>query len=65
MSPAALSALALLFARTSGIGWLETLTKGYIEFFQGTPLLMQLFLFFFGVALFGLEVSPGSRPGSR
>jgi polar amino acid transport system permease protein len=50
--------LALLFARTSGIGWLENLTKGYIEFFQGTPLLMQLFLFFFGVALFGLEVSP-------
>jgi polar amino acid transport system permease protein len=30
----------------------------YIEFFQGTPLLMQLFLFFFGVALFGIEVSP-------
>ena len=34
------------------------LTKAYIEFFQGTPLLMQLFLFFFGLALFGVEVSP-------
>lgn len=50
--------LALLFARTSGIAWLVTLTKAYIEFFQGTPLLIQLFLFFFGVALLGVEVSP-------
>lgn len=50
--------LALLFARTSRIGWLEGATKAYVEFFQGTPLLMQLFLFFFGVALFGVEVSP-------
>ena len=37
---------------------LEWFTKIYIEFFQGTPLLMQLFLFFFGIALFGIEVSP-------
>jgi len=50
--------LVLLFARTSKVGWLEFLTKLYIEFFQGTPLLMQLFLFFFGIALFGIEVSP-------
>jgi polar amino acid transport system permease protein len=50
--------LILLFARTSKIGWLEFLTQLYIEFFQGTPLLMQLFLFFFGIALFGVEVSP-------
>lgn len=50
--------LALLFARVSRIRWLEAATRYYIEFFQGTPLLMQLFLFFFGVALFGIEVSP-------
>lgn len=50
--------LILLFLRTSGIKPLEIATKLYIEFFQGTPLLMQLFLFFFGVALFGIEVSP-------
>ena len=50
--------LALLFARVSRIGWLERLTRWYVEFFQGTPLLMQLFLLFFGVALFGVEVSP-------
>ncbi|MGA8614165.1 MAG: amino acid ABC transporter permease [Xanthobacteraceae bacterium] len=50
--------LILLFMRTSGIAPLEWFTKLYIEFFQGTPLLMQLFLFFFGVALFGIDVSP-------
>ncbi|RDV04491.1 amino acid ABC transporter permease [Undibacter mobilis] len=55
--------LILLFLRTSQIKWLEVPTKIYIEFFQGTPLLMQLFLFFFGVALFGLEVSPWMAAG--
>jgi polar amino acid transport system permease protein len=50
--------LVLLFMRTSRVAPLEWFTKSYIEFFQGTPLLMQLFLFFFGVALFGVEVSP-------
>src|SRR5712692_8125164 len=50
--------LLLLFARASSIKPLELFTKGYIEFFQGTPLLMQLFLFFFGIALFGVEISP-------
>ncbi|EHP44314.1 amino acid ABC transporter permease [Cupriavidus basilensis OR16] len=28
----------------------------FIEVFQGTPLLMQLFLAFFGLALFGVEI---------
>jgi polar amino acid transport system permease protein len=50
--------LILLFMRTSGVAALAWFTRLYIEFFQGTPLLMQLFLFFFGVALFGIEVSP-------
>jgi polar amino acid transport system permease protein len=30
---------------------------GYIQFIQGTPLLMQLFVAFFGMAIFGIEVS--------
>jgi polar amino acid transport system permease protein len=50
--------LILLFMRTSRVKPLEVFTKAYIEFFQGTPLLMQLFLFFFGIALLGIEVSP-------
>jgi polar amino acid transport system permease protein len=50
--------LAMLFARVSKSKLLRLITAAYIEFFQGTPLLMQLFLFFFGVALFGVDVSP-------
>ena len=48
--------LIVLFARTSGIKPLVILTKGFIELFQGTPLLMQMFLMFFGLALFGMDV---------
>ncbi len=50
--------LLVLFLRVSRSALLNWLTSAYIEFFQGTPLLMQLFLFFFGLALFGIEVSP-------
>jgi polar amino acid transport system permease protein len=42
--------------RTSKRPALRQATKIYIELFQGTPLLMQLFLAFFGMSLFGLEV---------
>ena len=37
-----------------GIG---RLVAGYVQLFQGTPLLMQLFLAYFGIALFGINVS--------
>ncbi|GAB1578345.1 amino acid ABC transporter permease [Bordetella petrii] len=30
----------------------------YVQIFQGTPLLMQLFLAYFGLALLGIETSP-------
>ncbi len=36
----------------------RSFARTYIELFQGTPLLMQLFLVFFGVALAGIEISP-------
>ena len=49
--------LALLFMRTSQIPALEWFTKIYIEFFQGTPLLMQLFFIFFGLPALGLKLS--------
>lgn len=48
--------LVLLFLRTSKSSFLRQATKISIEVFQGTPLLMQLFLAFFGLALFGIEV---------
>ena len=50
--------LLVLVLRVSGKRPLVVATKLYIEFFQGTPLLMQLFLAFFGLALFGIDVSP-------
>ncbi len=50
--------LAVLFARISKRRALQMLTKGYIELLQGTPLLMQLFIVFFGLPLMGVDVSP-------
>jgi len=50
--------LAVLFLRTSKIPALRLAMQGYINLFQGTPLLMQLFLAFFGLATLGIEVSP-------
>ncbi|MDP3628011.1 MAG: amino acid ABC transporter permease [Hydrogenophaga sp.] len=48
----------LLVARLSGRRWLDRLIGGYVQLFQGTPLLMQLFLAYFGIGLFGIQVSP-------
>ncbi|PFH11189.1 polar amino acid transport system permease protein [Collimonas sp. PA-H2] len=50
--------MALLVLRISGNQWLEKIIDWYIEIFQGTPLLMQLFMVFFGLPLMGIEVSP-------
>jgi polar amino acid transport system permease protein len=46
----------VLFLRIGGQRWMQLLTRGYIELFQGTPLLMQLFLAFFGLGLVGIDV---------
>lgn len=53
-----LVAMPLVMVRLSGRKWPNRIIRCYIELFQGTPLLMQLFLAFFGVALFGIDVSP-------
>jgi polar amino acid transport system permease protein len=50
--------LLLLTARIAPQPTLRGFARIYIEVFQGTPLLMQLFLVFFGVALLGIDVSP-------
>ncbi|TKC92655.1 amino acid ABC transporter permease [Trinickia terrae] len=50
--------LALLALRVAPAGWLRRAIALYVELFQGTPLLMQLFLAFFGLPLVGIEVSP-------
>lgn len=48
----------LLVMRLSHRRWLQIITLLYVNLFQGTPLLMQLFLTYFGLALFGLDTSP-------
>lgn len=53
----ALGAL-LTFLHSTKSALFTSLIKVYVEIFQGTPLLMQLFLTFFGLALIGIEVSP-------
>ena len=43
--------------RTTQSRVLRLLTAGYIQLFQGTPVLMQLFLFYYGLAvLFNMQV---------
>ena len=48
----------IALARTSNRKWLRLVATGYIKVFQGTPLLMQLFLAFFVPGLFGWSVEP-------
>ncbi|MGE7368985.1 amino acid ABC transporter permease [Neorhizobium sp. NPDC001467] len=48
--------LVVALARTSGIGFVERLTAAYIAVFQGTPLLMQLFVVYYGLALIGIQM---------
>lgn len=47
---------ALLMMRIGKRRALSLFVKYYTELFQGTPLLMQLFLAFFGLGLFGIDV---------
>jgi polar amino acid transport system permease protein len=48
--------LALLIARIASPRRAGPLVGGYVQLFQGTPLLMQLFLAYFGLGLFGINV---------
>jgi polar amino acid transport system permease protein len=49
--------LGLLWARLARWPGADRGVRLYVELFQGTPLLMQLFLAYFGLALLGLNVS--------
>jgi polar amino acid transport system permease protein len=52
-------ALGLIVAlmRTSSARWQRTVAGGYVQLFQGTPLLIQLFVVFFLPTYFNLEIS--------
>ena len=53
-----IAGLAIALGRTSTIKPLRLATNSYIQVFQGTPLLMQLFLVFFGANVLGFDINP-------
>jgi polar amino acid transport system permease protein len=53
-------AIGLAFARVSGGPLTQYLARGYCTFFRGTPLLIQLWLFYYGVGSL-LPMIPGLR----
>jgi polar amino acid transport system permease protein len=48
--------LVIALARASGRSALSKAAAGYISVFQGTPLLMQLFVVYYGIALVGISI---------
>lgn len=50
--------LFVALGRTSPIKPIRLIATGYIQLFQGTPLLMQLFLVFFGATVMGIDMNP-------
>jgi polar amino acid transport system permease protein len=59
----AVGGLVVALARTSDSVVAQRLATGFTQIFQGTPLLMQLFLVFFGAPVLGFEVSPWVAAG--
>ncbi|TFF23155.1 amino acid ABC transporter permease [Jiella endophytica] len=54
----AIGGLVVALARVSQVRALRYLALGYVRLFQGTPLLMQLFLVYFGLNIFGAGINP-------
>lgn len=50
----ALIGLPMALARVYGSRWLRTIAIAYIEIFRGTPLLVQLFVVYYGLPQLGL-----------
>jgi polar amino acid transport system permease protein len=50
--------LFIALVRVSDVRWPRLIAMGFIRIFQGTPLLMQLFLVFFGMNIFGFAINP-------
>ena len=49
--------ILVALARTAPFRTLRTAATGFIDFFQGTPMLLQLFLVFYGLPVLGLKVN--------
>ena len=59
----AIGGLIIALSRTSGSVAARTLSGGFIQIFQGTPLLLQLFLVFFGAPVLGFDINPWVAAG--
>lgn len=59
----AIGGLLIALSRTSDHRALQLLSGGFIQIFQGTPLLLQLFLVFFGAPVLGFDINPWVAAG--
>jgi polar amino acid transport system permease protein len=59
----AIGGLVVALSRTSDIPWLHNAAAAFIQLFQGTPLLLQLFLIFFGAPVLGFDINPWVAAG--
>jgi polar amino acid transport system permease protein len=59
----AIGGLIIALCRTSRVIVLRLLSSVFIQIFQGTPLLLQLFLVFFGAPVLGFEINPWIAAG--
>lgn len=55
--------ILLLMLRLSKWPGADALVSGYVQLFQGVPLLVQLFLAYYGLGLFGINTSPWVAAG--
>jgi polar amino acid transport system permease protein len=54
----AIGGLIIALARTSHNGFARGASGLFVQIFQGTPLLLQLFLVFFGAPVLGVDLNP-------
>lgn len=59
----AILGLVIALMRTSESSWARGISTVFIQIFQGTPLLLQLFLVFFGAPVLGLDINPWLAAG--
>lgn len=48
----------VMMGRISPRRWLRRVTLVYVQIIQGTPLLIQMFIIYFGLGVVGIDVSP-------
>jgi polar amino acid transport system permease protein len=60
----AIGGLAIALSRTSDVPLLQRASALFIQIFQGTPLLLQLFLIFFGAPVLGFDINPWIAAGA-